>query len=183
MRSFVLCVFRKIRGELSQTPPAGRPKLYPYPLLRLRSRRTPHATTPHPLSFIPYYPLRLQVKMPFLTDCAYFFVRGPNKAQLSHLKHLTGLVAGKVSRRLQPLEKPMIRSLPKEGVEPSPCCQDGILNPARLPVPPLRPNQRPIIENPQTFVNRKSHPLQLPHLLGLLVSALNLTCDMVTPAY
>ncbi len=29
--------------------------------------------------------------------------------------------------------------MPKEGVEPSPCCQDGILNPARLPVPPLRP--------------------------------------------
>ena len=28
--------------------------------------------------------------------------------------------------------------MPKEGVEPSPCCQDGILNPARLPVPPLR---------------------------------------------
>ena len=29
-------------------------------------------------------------------------------------------------------------TLPKEGVEPSPCCQDGILNPARLPIPPLR---------------------------------------------
>jgi len=29
-------------------------------------------------------------------------------------------------------------ALPKEGVEPSPCCQDGILNPARLPIPPLR---------------------------------------------
>ena len=28
--------------------------------------------------------------------------------------------------------------LPKEGLEPSPCCQDGILNPARLPIPPLR---------------------------------------------
>jgi len=28
--------------------------------------------------------------------------------------------------------------LPKEGIEPSPCCQDGILNPARLPIPPLR---------------------------------------------
>jgi len=30
------------------------------------------------------------------------------------------------------------KALPKEGIEPSPCCQDGILNPARLPVPPLR---------------------------------------------
>lgn len=30
-------------------------------------------------------------------------------------------------------------ALPKEGLEPSPCCQDGILNPARLPIPPLRP--------------------------------------------
>ena len=29
-------------------------------------------------------------------------------------------------------------TMPKEGIEPSPCCQDGILNPARLPVPPLR---------------------------------------------
>ena len=29
-------------------------------------------------------------------------------------------------------------ALPKEGLEPSPCCQDGILNPARLPIPPLR---------------------------------------------
>gem|GEM_PF-5533313 len=28
--------------------------------------------------------------------------------------------------------------LPEEGLEPSPCCQDGILNPARLPIPPLR---------------------------------------------
>ena len=32
-------------------------------------------------------------------------------------------------------------AMPKEGVEPSPCCQDGILNPARLPVPPLRPKK------------------------------------------
>ena len=24
------------------------------------------------------------------------------------------------------------------GLEPTPCCQDGILNPARLPIPPLR---------------------------------------------
>ena len=31
-----------------------------------------------------------------------------------------------------------LRSLPEEGLEPSPCCQDGILNPARLPIPPLR---------------------------------------------
>ncbi len=29
-------------------------------------------------------------------------------------------------------------ALPEEGIEPSPCCQDGILNPARLPIPPLR---------------------------------------------
>ena len=29
-------------------------------------------------------------------------------------------------------------ALPEEGLEPSPCCQDGILNPARLPIPPLR---------------------------------------------
>jgi hypothetical protein len=29
--------------------------------------------------------------------------------------------------------------LPKEGLEPSPSCEDGILNPARLPIPPLRP--------------------------------------------
>jgi hypothetical protein len=28
--------------------------------------------------------------------------------------------------------------MPKVGIEPTPCCQDGILNPARLPVPPLR---------------------------------------------
>jgi hypothetical protein len=39
-------------------------------------------------------------------------------------------------------KKPVLRghrsTLPKEGVEPSPCCQDGILNPARLPIPPLR---------------------------------------------
>ena len=28
--------------------------------------------------------------------------------------------------------------LPKEGLEPSHCCQYGILNPARLPIPPLR---------------------------------------------
>ena len=31
-----------------------------------------------------------------------------------------------------------IKKMPKEGLEPSPCCQDGILNPARLPIPPLR---------------------------------------------
>ena len=29
-------------------------------------------------------------------------------------------------------------SLPEEGLEPSLCCQNGILNPARLPIPPLR---------------------------------------------
>ena len=28
--------------------------------------------------------------------------------------------------------------MPKEGIEPSLCCQNGILNPARLPIPPLR---------------------------------------------
>ena len=28
--------------------------------------------------------------------------------------------------------------LPEVGIEPTPCCQDGILNPARLPIPPLR---------------------------------------------
>ncbi len=28
--------------------------------------------------------------------------------------------------------------LPEVGLEPTPCCQDGILNPARLPIPPLR---------------------------------------------
>ncbi len=28
--------------------------------------------------------------------------------------------------------------LPEKGLEPLPCCQDGILNPARLPIPPLR---------------------------------------------
>ena len=39
-----------------------------------------------------------------------------------------------------PLEaqKPHLEAMPKEGIEPSPCCQDGILNPARLPIPPLR---------------------------------------------
>ncbi len=34
--------------------------------------------------------------------------------------------------------EPHFASLPEEGLEPSPCCQDGILNPARLPIPPLR---------------------------------------------
>ena len=29
-------------------------------------------------------------------------------------------------------------SLPKEGLEPSLPCGNGILNPARLPIPPLR---------------------------------------------
>ena len=28
--------------------------------------------------------------------------------------------------------------LPKVGIEPTLCCQNGILNPARLPIPPLR---------------------------------------------
>ena len=28
--------------------------------------------------------------------------------------------------------------MPEEGLEPSLCCQNGILNPARLPIPPLR---------------------------------------------
>ena len=28
--------------------------------------------------------------------------------------------------------------MPEEGLEPSPGCPDGILNPARLPIPPLR---------------------------------------------
>ena len=28
--------------------------------------------------------------------------------------------------------------LPKEGLEPSLPCENGILNPARLPIPPLR---------------------------------------------
>ncbi len=28
-------------------------------------------------------------------------------------------------------------SVPEDGVEPSPHCWDGILSPARLPVPPL----------------------------------------------
>ena len=28
--------------------------------------------------------------------------------------------------------------IPEVGLEPTPCCQDGILNPARLPIPPLR---------------------------------------------
>ena len=36
------------------------------------------------------------------------------------------------------LKKTPKEPLPKEGIEPSPCCQDGILNPARLPIPPLR---------------------------------------------
>ncbi len=31
-----------------------------------------------------------------------------------------------------------LTSLPEEGLEPSPGCPDGILNPARLPIPPLR---------------------------------------------
>ena len=31
-----------------------------------------------------------------------------------------------------------LSKLPKVGIEPTPCCQDGILNPARLPIPPLR---------------------------------------------
>ena len=35
--------------------------------------------------------------------------------------------------------------LPKEGLEPSPCRQDGILNPARLPIPPLRLFKGPMI--------------------------------------
>ena len=48
------------------------------------------------------------------------------------------------------------RALPKEGVEPSPCCQDGILNPARLPVPPLRLFGH-IIADPKNFVNQKFH--------------------------
>jgi hypothetical protein len=47
--------------------------------------------------------------------------------------------------------------MPKEGVGPSPCCQDGILNPARLPVPPLRLFGR-IIAGKKTFVNPKFHP-------------------------
>ena len=45
--------------------------------------------------------------------------------------------------------------MPKEGVEPSPCCQDGILNPARLPVPPLRLRFAQIINNLPRFVNAK----------------------------
>ncbi len=36
------------------------------------------------------------------------------------------------------VRKPRGDQMPEEGLEPSPCCQDGILNPARLPIPPLR---------------------------------------------
>lgn len=44
--------------------------------------------------------------------------------------------------------------MPEEGLEPSPCCQDGILNPARLPIPPLRRwNQAGIIDDGDFSVN------------------------------
>jgi len=58
-------------------------------------------------------------------------------------------------------KKPQLQAhkpaLPKEGLEPSPCRQDGILNPARLPIPPLRLFGH-IIAAPKTFVNQKFHP-------------------------
>ena len=50
-------------------------------------------------------------------------------------------IANFVTRDIEykkPLSEAQRGVLPKEGVEPSPCCQDGILNPARLPIPPLR---------------------------------------------
>jgi hypothetical protein len=57
-----------------------------------------------------------------------------------------------------PLTRSLPRPLPKEGLEPSPCCQDGILNPARLPVPPLRPNHLSrIIHNPSTLSTQILH--------------------------
>ena len=40
---------------------------------------------------------------------------------------------------LPAIESAPLYLMPKEGIEPSPPCGDGILNPARLPVPPLRP--------------------------------------------
>ncbi len=33
---------------------------------------------------------------------------------------------------------PRRKSLPEEGLEPTLSCENGILNPARLPIPPLR---------------------------------------------
>ena len=44
--------------------------------------------------------------------------------------------------------------VPEEGVEPTHSCLYGILSPARLPVPPLRPelfriSKEPVLSNPE----------------------------------
>ena len=57
--------------------------------------------------------------------------------------------------------------MPKEGLEPSPCCQDGILNPARLPIPPLRLFEH-IIAGQKDLVNQK-FPSRIAPILSMFV--------------
>ena len=59
-------------------------------------------------------------------------------------------------------------ALPEEGLEPSPCCQDGILNPARLPIPPLRLDLGVIIEQRAGIVNIKIRVAAAPSLVVYL---------------
>ncbi len=44
-------------------------------------------------------------------------------------------------------------TMPKVGIEPTLCCQNGILNPARLPIPPLRR----INKNSLCFIKRANY--------------------------
>ncbi len=42
--------------------------------------------------------------------------------------------------------------VPGEGLEPSLCCQNRILNPARLPIPPPRPGEGPLVYRRDSWV-------------------------------
>ena len=50
----------------------------------------------------------------------------------------------------------VVPRLPEVGLEPTPCCQDGILNPARLPIPPLRHMLSANIKEDQRLVNKNT---------------------------
>lgn len=45
--------------------------------------------------------------------------------------------------------------VPKEGLEPSLDCSNWILNPARLPIPPLRPVQREVSKDKRISARRE----------------------------
>lgn len=61
--------------------------------------------------------------------------RRPGNAKAMSAKHLYQICTKEFYSPVLICRKSL---LPKEGLEPSPPCEDRILRPARLPIPPLR---------------------------------------------